>query len=114
MEQNIEKLLTQLAFNMAEAIITKNIIRNKGHVHKNTPYVQNINEETLYGVPKQWGRTEQAIKNLELFNDILCNVIEKRLYWYYAEGFTEEHEDSFRFFSNEEIQEKNDEVYGQD
>jgi hypothetical protein len=110
---DIEKEMTRLAFRLAESIITRNIIEYKGHVHKNIPYVQNIDKVVLSEVPKTWGR-DAALHDLELFNDILCNVIEKRLDWYYAEGFTEELEDSYRFFSLEEIQQKHEELYGND
>lgn len=113
-QQNLEKHLTKLAFNLAESIITKNIIIHKGHIHKNTPYIQNITEEFLHIIPKQWGKTDKAIKNLDLFNDILCNVIEKRLDWYYAEGFTEDDGETFRFLSTDEIEQKNEELYGED
>ena len=113
MKKDIEKEMTRLAFKLAESIITRNIIDHKGLVHKNIPYVQDIDEEVLSEVPKLWGR-DAALHDIELFNDILCNVIEKRLDWYHAEGFTEELEDCYRFFSNEEIKEKNDELYGDD
>jgi len=113
MKKDIEKEMTRLAFKLAESIITRNIIEHKGLVHKNTPYVQDIDEEVLAEVPKMWGR-DAALHDIELFNDILCNVIEKRLDWYHAEGFTEELEDCYRFFSNEEIKEKHEELYGED
>ena len=113
MKKETEQVLTDLAYNLAESIITKNIITHKGLVHKNTPYIQNIEEDALLKVPKNWGR-DAAIEHIELFNDILCNVIEKRLDWYYLEGFTEELGDSFRFFTKEEIEDKNQELYGDD
>jgi hypothetical protein len=113
MKKETEQVLTDLAYNLAESIITKNIILNKGVVHKNTPYIQDVDEDILSKVPKNWG-SDTAMEHIELFNDILCNVIEKRLDWYHLEGFTEEQDDSFRFFTKEEIETKNEELYGQD
>ncbi len=111
MNNNTEKVLTGLAFILAETIITDAIIKGKGVVHKNLPYVQEMSEKDLFKTPEVLGRNE-AIRNIDLFNDILCNVLEKRLDWYYAEGFSEDLDDSYRFFSKDEIDEKNEEIYG--
>lgn len=106
-----EKEMTKIAFMMAETIITGSIIMNKGLVHKNLPYIQNITEKDLRVVSAYFGKNINK-HDVDLFNDILCNVLEKRLYWYCAEGFSEEKDDSYKFLKKTEIE--NEDVYGQD
>jgi hypothetical protein len=108
-----EKEMTKVAFIMAETIITGSIIMNKGKVHKNLPYVQNVSKKEFDVVCKTLGNNI-VTKDVDVFNDILCNVLEKRLDYYYAEGFTEERDDHFYFFTNDELNDKNEELYGQD
>jgi hypothetical protein len=108
-----EKEMTKIAFIMAETIITGSMIMNKGKVYKNIPYVQNINEKEFDTICKNLNK-KVNIKDIDIFNDILCNVLEKRLDWYFAEGFTEERDDHYYFLTKEEVENKNEEMFGQD
>lgn len=105
--------MTKIAFIMAETIITGSIIMNKGKVYKNLPYVQNVNQKEFDVVCKSLGKNIDT-DDVDIFNDILCNVLEKRLDYYYAEGFTEERDDHYYFLTTKELDNKNEELYGQD
>lgn len=104
---------TKIAYMLAETIITGSILMNKGKVYKNIPYVQNVTEKELNLIFASLGKTNE-IKDVDHFNNILSDVLEKRLNYYYAEGFTEEREDHYYFLTMKELENKNEEMYGQD
>lgn len=107
-----DKPIINVAKIMAETIITGSIIMNKGKVHKNLPYIQNITQKDLDVIEATLGKN--CVVDVDIFNDILCNVLEKRLDYYHAEGFTEEREDHYYFLNKEELNLKDEELYGQD
>ena len=102
--------LKKLAEKVALSIISTSVHDNKGCVVKDMIIEKPFDEECIAQLPEEWGK-QFAVQDPEKFNHILDVTLEHKLRWYNLEGFCEDCEDHYRFYTNNEIKQMIEDLY---
>jgi len=100
------KSINDLAYFTAETVIHKEFKSNK-FFPKEWDYV--ITQEEAKHIPQDDLR-DQVLEDITQFNFIVVDMIERRLSWFLAEGFTVDEGDKYRFLSDQEMKQEVDKI----
>lgn len=100
------KSVRDLAYFTADATILKEFNNNK-FFPDDWDYV--ISESDVEQIEQKNIRT-QILKDIEYFNYIVVDMIQRRLDWFLAEGFTVKEDNGYRFLSDQEIEAEIDKI----
>jgi len=93
------KTVADLAYFTAETVIHKEFKSHKAFP-KDWDYV--LTENEVKYIPQKHIKDE-VMNDLESFNGLVVQMIDRKLQWFLAEGFTVEEDTKYRFLSDEEI-----------
>lgn len=100
------KNINELAYFTADATIRKQFEDNKSFPH-DWDYV--ISENEVRHIPQKNIRN-QILNDIDHFNHVVIEMIQRRLDWFLAEGFTVEEDGGYRFLSDQEIEAELDSI----
>lgn len=100
------KNINELAYFTAETII-----HHEFKTHKSFPkdWDYEIEEKDASLIPQEDLRNE-VLSDLDHYNNIVINMIERKLNWFVAEGFAVDEDMSYRFLSDQEMQAELDKI----
>jgi hypothetical protein len=104
--------LWNLAEKVSICLIQTSVHTQEGLIAKDMIIKRPFDESLIKGLPKEWEEEKgYALGNIKGFNTILDTVLEKKLQWFNLEGFCEDNETYYRFYTKKEVQDMIDELY---